>query len=283
MQPEQLRTLLAIRDTGSLSAAAKAVHLSHSAVSLQMKRLEQALGRDLLIKGKRPARLTPFGLALAARAAPILAQLQGLSTMATPDSTSGEISIGFVPTTLQTLLPVVLKAMQTRFPDLTIRISSGLSGDLAARVAAGHLTYAFLTAPETAQPDLSLTEIAQEPLCVIAPPGITLPRDPLTALTTLPFIGFSRATWLGTQIAALLGPHAIIPSIELDSLDAVENLVARGFGASIVPQRLYAAPLDRAMACAVLPHATRQLALAAHRDDDRVTVRHALSNFAKGL
>ncbi|MDU8927240.1 LysR family transcriptional regulator [Alisedimentitalea sp. MJ-SS2] len=281
MQPDQLRTLLAIRDTGSLSAAADAVHLSHSAVSLQMKRFEEALGRNLLIKGKRPARLTPFGLALAERAAPILAQLQDLATLATPDSTSGEISIGFVPTTLQTLLPVVLTQMQSRFPDLSIRISSGLSGDLAARVAAGHLTYAFLTAPEADQPDLSLTEIAREPLCVIAPPGTALPSDPLKTLTNQPFIGFSRATWLGTQIAALLRAHAITPSIELDSIDAVENLVALGFGASIVPQRLYATPLDQTMACAPLPRAARHLALAAHKNDDRTTVLNALSNYAK--
>lgn len=282
MQPDQLRTLLAIRDTGSLSAAAETVHLSHSAVSLQMKRLEDALGREVLIKGKRPARLTPFGHTLATHAAGVLAGFDALKTLATPDSQTGEITIGFVPTTLQTLLPVVLKQMQARFPGLHIRISSGLSGDLARQVESGHLTYAVLTAPSAPLPDLSLTAIAEEPLCVIAPHGTALPENPLDALSDLPFIGFSRSTWLGAQIAALLAPRSITPSIELDSIDAVENLVARGFGASVVPQRLYATPLAETMACAPLARATRRLTLAAHASDDRATVRTALARFAKG-
>ena len=131
-------------------------------------------------------------------------------------------------------------------------------------------------------PDLQLTGIAQEPLCVIAPLGTELPADPLTALPGLPFIGFSRATWLGAQIAALLHPLGIALSIELDSLDAVENLVTRGFGASIVPQRLYASPLSENMACAQLPGAARHLTFAAHASDDRATVRAAMAQFARG-
>jgi len=100
MQPEHLRTLLAIRATGSLSAAARAVNLSHSAVSLQMKRLEQTLSRDVLVKGKRPARLTPFGQTLAARASEVMAGFDALSRLAVPNSETGEVTIGFVPTTL---------------------------------------------------------------------------------------------------------------------------------------------------------------------------------------
>ena len=184
--------------------------------------------------------------------------------MPIPDSQSGEITIGFVPTTLQTLLPTVLDRLTTRFPRLSVRVSSGLSGDLAARVEDGRLDYAFLTAPASPAPGLRLIDIALEPLCLIAPPGTELPDPPLDLLVQLPLIGFSRATWLGTQIAALLHPYHLPPSIELDSIDAVENLVALGFGASVVPQRLHAPPLGDRMACVALPGAARRLMLAAH-------------------
>jgi DNA-binding transcriptional LysR family regulator len=281
MQPEHLRTLLAIRATGSLSAAARAVNLSHSAVSLQMKRLELALGRDVLIKGRRPARLTPFGQTLATQAQEVLSGFDALSRLAAPDSETGEVTIGFVPTTLQTLLPVVLKRITARFPDLTVRISSGLSGELAEAIETGTLNYAVLTAPITPHPGLSLIDIGAEPLCVIAPPGTQLPDKPLDLFAALPLIGFSRSTWLGAQIAALLRDRSLTPSIELDSIDAVENLVAQGFGASVVPQRLYAPPLGHSMACAPLPGAARHLMLAAHPSDDRQTVRHALADFAR--
>ena len=61
MQIAHLRTLLAIRDRGSFSAAAEAVHLSHSAVSVQMRQLEEETGIALFVKGRRPASLTPLG------------------------------------------------------------------------------------------------------------------------------------------------------------------------------------------------------------------------------
>lgn len=282
MQPEQLRTLIAIRDAGSLSAAAQSVHLSHSAVSLQMKRLEETLGRAVLHKGRRPACLTPFGQTLAMRAEKVLAGLDDLKRLATPDSTAGEIAIGFVPTTLQTLLPVVLARMQKRFPALTLRISSGLSGDLASQVRNGRLTYAVLTEPARSVPDLSFTAIAKEPLYVIAPAGTALPRPPIETFRMLPYIGFARSTWLGRDIDALLRPHGISATIELDSIDAVENLVARGFGASIVPQRLHAPALGTRMACAPIRGTARQLMLASHISDDRATVREALAESAAG-
>ena len=57
----------------------------------------------------------------------------------------------------------------------------------------------------------------------------------------LPYIGFNRRTWVGQQIAAKLQQRGIHvnESIEIDSLEAIENLVAEGFGASIIPQRLH--------------------------------------------
>ena len=58
----------------------------------------------------------------------------------------------------------------------------------------------------------------------------------------MPYIAFNRRTWVGQHIAAKLQQRGIhvSESIEIDSLEAIENLVADGFGVSIVPRRLHA-------------------------------------------
>ena len=60
----QLRTFLEVADTGSLTAAAPQVFLSQSAVSEQMRKLEDAVGQTLLLRSKTGVVLTPAGLRL---------------------------------------------------------------------------------------------------------------------------------------------------------------------------------------------------------------------------
>ena len=61
LQVDWLKCFVAVVDAGSLSAAAPAVHRSQSAVSMQLKKLESALGCQLLIRGPRQHQLTPEG------------------------------------------------------------------------------------------------------------------------------------------------------------------------------------------------------------------------------
>ena len=84
----------------------------------------------------------------------------------------------------------------------------------------------------------------------------------------MPYIAFSKRTWVGQHIAAKLQQRGIhlVESIEIDSLEAIENLVADGFGVSIVPRRLHAS-LDHQKLAQIPfgnPVDTRQLALVQH-------------------
>jgi DNA-binding transcriptional LysR family regulator len=61
LDSDQLRTFLAIADTGSFTRAADIVHKTQSAVSMQMKRLEERLGREIFARDGRASKLTEDG------------------------------------------------------------------------------------------------------------------------------------------------------------------------------------------------------------------------------
>jgi DNA-binding transcriptional LysR family regulator len=280
MQLSRLKTLIAIQKSGSFSAAANIVNLSHSAVSIQMRQLEEQTGLTLFEKGKRPATLTPIGRQFLLKSMEVMGKVDELASIGGENSTIGSISIGFVPTTLQTILPIALGELRQRFPDLQVSVISGLSDDLAGQVAAKTLDFAFLTAPTQPKPELQMSILAEEPLAIITPHSVKLPKSIYDLFLTMPFIAFSRTSWLGQQIEAHLA-HAGVPfepKIELDSIDAVENLVALGHGISIVPMRALASAHTGLRYSNTLgdPAPTRRLTLVSHHKTTRGSVRNVI-------
>ena len=287
MNLRQLRTVATILQQGSFAAAGDRIGLSHSAISVQMQQLEDSLGVELFDRGSRPVTLTPEGVRIAAIANEILDKLETIKQVASGAEALASIAIGFIPTTVQNLLPRVLAALGEEFPALQVRVKSGLSGELAAAVVRRELDYALLTAPAVEIPDLDIVPIVSEPFYVIAPvarAGIAADDE---LLRSMPYIAFNRRTWVGQHIAAKLqqrGIH-IRESIEIDSLEAIENLVSQGFGVSIVPRRLHAT-IDADKIVQVpfgTPAEKRQLALAQHVSRARTSFDLALKRIFTGL
>ena len=241
MNLRQLRSLKAVRQQGSFAAAGDLIGLSHAAVSIQMQQLEAALGVELFDRRSRPIGLTADGMRIASLAEEVLDRIDHINRVAAGAETVGSISIGFIPTSVPHLLPRVLTSMREQYPDLQVKVKSGLSGELSAALVRRELDYALLTTPIVEIPELEFIPIASEPLVVIGPGNLDGIKSDAELLRQLPYIGFNRRTWVGQHIAAKLQQRGIHVNeiIEIDSLEAIENLVAEGFGASIVPQRLH--------------------------------------------
>jgi len=284
MQTAHLRTLLAIKNTGSFTAAAAWVNLSHSAVSIQMKRLEQQLAAPLFEKNRRPAVLTPLGEEIAEKAQEIVEKLDDLKSVANADDITGRVTLGFVSTTLQTLLPVVLNRLRQDFPELQVSVHSGLSGQLARAVESHQIDFAFLSAPVQDHPMVRMHEIGAEPLFLVTSKSNTRLHKADDILRQNPFISFNRSTWLGQQIASHLAQRGLFlePDIELDSIDAIEHLVGDGFGVSILPQRLLAPPMEHKLRCVSLgsPAPVRRVMLAVPQRCRRRTLLKCLAGIA---
>jgi DNA-binding transcriptional LysR family regulator len=244
MNLQQLKTLVAIYENNSFSAAAGKVSLSHSAISLQIRLLEDEFGQQLFDRSTRPATLTATGKATAIAAQKALKLVNNVKLIGEGQQHHDLISFGVVPTEAQHLLPVVLRELQQRQPNSRIRVKSGLSGNLALKVLNLDLDFAILTAPITALPELHVQELVIEPLYVIAPKHVPLDTDK-ALLSNYPFIAFEAMTWMGHQVSARLQSRGIRVNeiLELDNLEAIEKMVREGFGVSIVPQRFLAPPL----------------------------------------
>ncbi|MFT5219347.1 MAG: DNA-binding transcriptional LysR family regulator [Planctomycetota bacterium] len=240
MNLRQLRTLVTARELGSFAAAGDRLGLSHAAVSIQMQQLEAMLKARLFDRRSKPITLTREGLRIADLASEVLGKIESIEQLAAGEEFRGSITIGIIPTCVGHLLPLILNALRQQFSGLQVKIKSGLSAELAQAVIRGEIDYALLTSPTVEMPELSMTEIAAEPLYVIAAVGQPKKMTDHRLLASMPYIAFNKRTWVGQQIATRLQQRDIQvnETIEINSLEAIENLVTTGFGVSIVPKRL---------------------------------------------
>ncbi|MCT4353593.1 LysR substrate-binding domain-containing protein [Streptomyces sp. Je 1-79] len=120
---ERLRTLDAVARHGSVSGAADGLHVTTSAVSQQLSKLEREIGQQLLAKNGRGVRLTDAGLLLAQHAARILSQVElaQADIEAQRGQVVGEVRIAAFPTAARGLLPGALAALRTAHPDLRVK------------------------------------------------------------------------------------------------------------------------------------------------------------------
>lgn len=236
MNIRHLRTLLAAVERGSFAAAGEAVGVSHSAVSLQIKALEDELGVPLFDRAKRPPTPTARGRALAEHARKTLELFDAARAVATGELVQGRLTVGAVPTTLSSIVPPALAVLRRAHPELRIEILTDTSARLAARLQRGELDIAICTRPDPSPPGLEWRRVATEPFVVIAPAAAEGETDD-KLLTRNPFIWFNRKTWAGRGIETELRRREISVNsdMEIDSLEAIASMVSAGLGVSIIP------------------------------------------------
>ncbi len=236
MELRPLRTLVSIADYGSFAAAAETLGLTQSAVSLQIKALEVSLGQSLFDRSHRPPQLTEQGRQLVVEARQILSLYDRLFQADGDGMLAGELALGAVPTALGSIMPPALATLRTQHPKLSIRVTSGLSEELAGLLRSGSLDAALVSEPQHLAEGLLARQVYQDPLVVIAPPE-TKGKSDRDLLEANPFIQFSRRAWAGEEIdRALRERHiAVQRAMEIDSLEAIIEMVRHRLGVSVVP------------------------------------------------
>ncbi|MCK0167337.1 LysR family transcriptional regulator [Jannaschia sp. S6380] len=274
MSIRMLKTLIAIDDHGTFSAAADAVFVTHAAVSQQMKTLEAEWGVRIFDRSRRTPVLTPIGRAMVARARQIVADYDDLVPSVLGDGgLSGELMLGVVPTTLTGLIPLTLAPLRTAYPNLHVRLHAGLTNALILRVARGLVDAALVSRPSHIPQGQVWHPVAEEELVLLAARD-TESDDPIQLLRTSPFIRFSRDAVVGSMIEAWLQERRITvaDAMELEGLDAISSMVLSNMGVAIAPRRcvqtMHPLPLKRLSLGAGAP--VRQLGLI-HRHDSTKT------------
>lgn len=232
-----LRAFLAVSRCGTVAAAARQVHLSSAAVSVQLKNMEEELGVALFERTRRSLRLTAAGRQLVPLAEQMVGTYQQMKALGDNGPLAGTLTLGVINSALTGVLPSLLRRIALDHSGLEIRVIAGISGDLTAQVESGVLDAAIVTQPSRrAGESLSFHPLYTEPFVLIMPSSVRY-TGLSDVLASLPYIAFDRSTWAGSQIEEYLARRGMQarPAMELNALDAVTAVVSEGLGVSIVP------------------------------------------------
>jgi len=293
MSFRELRTLVAVADQGSITAAAEILCLSVPAVSAHVIHLEQRYKTSLMDRRRKPARLNEAGQCLASKAREILQLHEQLheAVGSVPDI-SGTLVLGASVTVLTNVVPLALLALREAHPKLIIRMQYSRPWFLLEQLSHGEIDAAIVSEPRGYTAGVTWTQFGREPIVVIAPPHARGRTDE-ALLREFPYIRYSRQFWVSREIDAHLAQRglALPDTMEVDSREAIEVMVKHGLGVSIVPQSdstianfyglktvpLGRPPLMRAVGLAQRTSSPKQRLIAALFD----TLRHSMPKYGR--
>lgn len=262
----QLRTFLAVIEAGSVSAGARALHLTQPAASQQLRDLERTLSVRLLDRAGGKVIPTAAGQALVdpARRAQAAADDAVAATAEHHRGDTGRVRIGTGATACIYLLPPVLAALKQAMPGLEVIVTIGNTADVLPRLEAGALDMALVTLPVPAGRVLCTERLLLDPLVALLPEAAApAGDDPVTAaqLGRLPLIlyetgGNTRAVTEAWFRRAGVTPR---PVMELGSVEAIKVLVGSGLGAAVLPALALRGGVPSAVVRTLRPAVSRDL------------------------
>lgn len=243
MKLETFATLAAVIEDGSFAAAAATMHLTPSAVSMQMKLLEQYLGQPLFDRSGLQVRPNALAREVAASMEGGLRHLNALRRRASV-AVEGVVRLGVIESMQPVLLPGTLRYLRDRYPRLTVKPVRGRSAGLIEMVKAGQLDAAVVARPESGRmATLRWYPVATRELMLIAPPDVSgrgargaRGESAADLLARHDWIRYDRATVSGAMAARHV--HGLLPdkrsAMEFDSVTAIVAMVSAGLGVSVV-------------------------------------------------
>lgn len=235
----QLEILLAVHDRGSINEAAKALFLTQPTVSIQMKKLSDAIGEPLYKYINRQLIFTDVGLELVKTAVEVI------DSFARLDMTLGNIR-KFKPGTLRLavvttskyFIPHLLGPFCEQFPDIDIQLHIGNREKTIARLKQGvDDFYVFSHPPQDI--DAKSLEFLDNPLVAIAHQDHPLGQRESISLADLcnePFLMREKGSGTRYAIEELFKEHGLQPNIKMtiESNEAIKHSVMSKLGISII-------------------------------------------------
>jgi LysR family transcriptional regulator, nitrogen assimilation regulatory protein len=241
MDLRQLRFLVRTIESSSISQAARALHITQPSLSQRLRQLEAELGVALFERTPAGIRPTEVGTMVADRSRAILRMVDNLvvEARAVTHEPSGEVFIG-LPTTMALHLTVPLvKAVRSRFPKVSLRVSEGMSGHIQEWVISGRLDLAILYTDESID-GLRIEKITDEDLCLISRHDAAGPTldVPFADLAHYPLVlpGPDHGLRRSIEKVRLTTRTSLDIAVEIDSLPHLKRLAIEGGLHTILPK-----------------------------------------------
>lgn len=235
----QLEILLAVYEGGSITAAAETLHLTQPTVSMQLKKLVNAINMPIYDQIGRKLVFTEAGLALVKTAREVLESFQRLEMLLSDmrGLKAGTLKIAVV-TTSKYFIPHLLGPFCARYPDVDIQFKVGNRQQIIERLSLGKDDfYVFSHAPDTV--DIESIEFLENPLVAIASldhPLANKQQIDIRDLVTEPFLIREKGSGTRHAVEQYLLSFGIklMPKMTIESNEAIKHAVMANLGVSVL-------------------------------------------------
>ena len=234
----ELKTFLAIAQCGTFLAAGERIGLSQSAVSAQIKRLQDDFQVVLFERSGRSAHLSDAGRSLVVLAQKLLLSYDEMREELQGQQPGGTLRIGAIPSAQIGLLPDALVNFRKQCPRVELKISPGTSTQLLDQLDANELDIVIVIRPPYSLPKLLHWQpLLTEPYVLIVPKEVRA-KTAVEVLENYPFIRYDRLSFGGRPVQRFLNQQriAVTTLMELKELEAIVRMVESGLGVSIIPR-----------------------------------------------
>jgi DNA-binding transcriptional LysR family regulator len=238
---KQLKALVTVVETGSVTRAAELLHLVQPAVTRQIRALEHELGVPLFDRTSQGMRPTKAGVSLAERARRALTELdRARAELApAPGTVTGLVAVGLLESTADMLAKPLVSAVLRDYPGIELRVLTAYSGHLQKWLDDGDLDLSLLY-NLASTPSLNVRTLAREKLWVVAPAACGLTADqpvPLSAAAEHPMVmpapGHALRVLIDRAVAQAQAEIDI--AVQTNSMSLQKQLVLGGHGWTILP------------------------------------------------
>jgi DNA-binding transcriptional LysR family regulator len=237
-----IRAFLAVADTLSFSQAAQQMHLSQSALSTLIGRLEDAFGTRLFDRTTRAVALTAAGEVLASHADQLLSDIERTVTAVRDVSAlrRGRVALAALPSLAARIVPRLFRTFGEQYPDITLSLADTLSEPAFELVREGRVDFAITAANPTYR-DLDYIPLTTDTFVLLAARGHPLGQGSgdvrLVDTLAFPHISMSRHTSVRQYVeaAALQNGIGFHPAFEIDHLATIGAMVVEQLGVAALP------------------------------------------------
>lgn len=242
MNIKLLQTFLHLCESQSFTQTSKAMHLSPSALSRQIQKLEDETGQPLFIRDNRSVELTTAAKQLIPIALNICAEWSGYksSTNKVNNSLKGQLKLFCSVTASYSHLPQLLNNFKVNYPHIDIKLSTGDPAQAIEKIETSEADIAISAVPEKPSNKLAFEIISEIPLSIIAPTGNNSFIGEITKenidWNLLPFILPESGT-ARERVNQWFKEQSIKPTIyaQVSGHEAIVSMVALGCGIGIAP------------------------------------------------
>jgi LysR family transcriptional regulator, hydrogen peroxide-inducible genes activator len=244
MNLQDLRYLVAVAHHRHFGRAAEACNVSQPTLSSQIRKLENELGVTLLERTNKRVDLTPVGSQILNHAQRALAEAGQMEAVAQAarDPLVGPLKLGVIPTLAPYLMPMILKPLKQAYPSLILELWEDQTRSLIDGLRNHRLDAALLATPPDA-PEITELALFEEPLLAALPLNHRLARAKTVSEEALAneLLVLADGHCLASQALAACGARngmlkgGMPASMQASTLETLVNLVAAGYGTTLLP------------------------------------------------